>query len=92
MDKNQIIENLLKEYLDVEAPTQSRLEETIVIAKISEVIELLEKAIQPIRDGKSFDDFQIKSEIFDTVNKVNEILYEINLLLMAKRREKHHPV
>ena len=87
-DDEKRIEELLKAYLDAEMPTQNRLEETTVLAKIGEAIEILEKSIQPIRDGLSFSDLTIRSEVFDAINKVGEILYEIDLLLMAKHHDK----
>lgn len=83
-EDNEYIEDLLKEYLDIETPTQSRLEESLIMAKIEEAISILDEAVQPIKDGKSFGEFQVKSDIFDAVNKVDEIVREVNSILLKK--------
>lgn len=88
MEKDESLDELLLDYLNDEEPvTWNRAEESIILAKINEIIDVLNKSIQPLNENKSLRDLGVKTRILNDIGDAKILLEELSQLLIAMKHK-----
>jgi hypothetical protein len=85
VDKNAPIETILKLYLDDEEPTQNRINESILLARLGEAANSLEKITDMLKEGRSLEDPKVRDDMADTINSVRMLLYGVGQIITKKQ-------
>ncbi len=87
MMEKKPIDDLLLEYLDEEPLTWSRTEESIVLSKVGEIVDVLNVSVQPLRENGSLHDTGVKTHILNNIGDAKILLAKLNHLLIAMKHE-----